>query len=161
MKIRKRLLGFVFVALTPFYVHAQNTVSGIIVELSSGQKVEYRLADNPKLVFDGQTVTLTTDKVRVEYKPTELAKVTPVELEKTTGIEQIETETGAIKLESDFVRLSGFAAGETVRVSSISGSQTAAYQIASDGSLVIPLSSLPSGITVIKVNQQSIKIIRK
>jgi len=119
------------------------------------------LADNPKLVFDGQTVTLTTDKVRVEYKPSELVKVTPVELGSQTGIEQIETETGAIKLESDFVRLSGFAAGETVRVSSISGSQTAAYQIASDGSLVIPLSSLPSGITVIKVNQQSIKIIRK
>ena len=60
--------------------HAQDKVLGIIVELANGQKVEYRLADNPKFVFDGQTIKLTAESVAVEYTPSELAKVTTGEV---------------------------------------------------------------------------------
>ena len=67
------------------YSYAQDKVPGIIVELANGQKVEYRLADNPKFVFDGQTIKLTAESVAVEYTPSELAKVTTGEVEGATG----------------------------------------------------------------------------
>ena len=141
---------------------AQDKVLGIIVELSNGQKVEYRLVDHPKLVFDGQTIKLTADGIEVEYTPAEMAKVTTGEVENVSnGIEERISVQGDIKVEAGFVRLSGFAAGDAVTVYSISGVQMAIYQVESDGSLVIPISSLPSGISIINTNKQSIKITRR
>ena len=54
-----------------------------------------------------------------------------------------------------------FKAGEPVRVYSVGGNLVATHYVESDGSLVIPISSLPSGISIIKTNQQTIKITRK
>ena len=58
MKI-KSLLVFGLLILGGLYNYAQDKVPGIIVELTNGQKIEYRLSDTPKFVFDGQTITLT------------------------------------------------------------------------------------------------------
>lgn len=144
-----------------FYSYAQDKVPGIIVELANGQKVEYRLADNPKFVFDGQTIKLTAEGVAVEYTPSELVKVTTGEIEGATGIEELETQSGDIKVEAGFARLSGFIAGEAVRIYSIGGTLVATHHIGSDGSLLIPISTLPSGISIIKTNLQTIKITRR
>lgn len=138
--------------------YAQDKVPGITVELTTGEKVEYRLMDNPKLMFDGQTITLTADGVSVEYLPFELAKVTPSEVKGiSSGIDELIPQTGNINVESGFVRLSGFKDGETVRVYSVGGTLISNYKTL-NGSLVIPISMLPSGITIIKINQQKIKI---
>ena len=162
MKRKKKfLMLFGLLSMGGINGYAQDKVPGIIVELSSGAKVEYRLADNPKFVFDGQTITLTADGVKVEYTPSELAKVTTGEVENATGIEELRSQQVDIKVEDGFVRLKGFSAGEAVHVYSVSGTQMASYQISSDGSLVIPVSALPSGISIIKTNQQTIKITRK
>ncbi len=162
MKRKKKfLMLFSFLLVGGVNGYAQDKVPGIIVELANGQKVEYRLADNPKFVFDGQTITLTADGVQVEYTPSELAKVMTGDVEGATGIVETEKQSGDIKVEDGFVRLKGFSAGEAVHVYSVSGTQMASYQISSDGSLVIPVSALPSGISIIKTNQQTIKITRK
>ena len=160
MKIRS-LLVLGLLALGGLYSYAQDKVPGIIVELANGQKVEYRLADNPKFVFDGQTIKLTAEGVAVEYTPSELAKVTTGEVENATGIEELRSQQVDIKVEAGFVRLNGFGAGEEVRVYSVGGNLVATHYVESDGSLVIPISSLPSGISIIKTNQQTIKITRK
>ena len=162
MKRKKKfllLLGLISMGVINGY--AQDKVPGIIVELADGQKVEYKLSDNPKFVFDGQTITLTADGVKVEYIPSELAKVMTGEVEGTTGIEEMETQSGDIKVEAGFARLSGFTAGEAVRVYSIGGNLVTTRYIESDGSLVIPISTLPSGISIIKTNQQTIKITKR
>lgn len=157
----KSLLVLGLLTLGGLCSYAQDKVPGIIVELANGQKVEYKLSDNPKFVFDGQTITLTADGVKVEYIPSELAKVMTGEVEGTTGIEEMETQSGDIKVEAGFARLSGFTAGEAVRVYSIGGSLVTTRYIESDGSLVIPISTLPSGISIIKTNQQTIKITKR
>ena len=157
----KSLLVLGLLTLGGLCSYAQDKVPGIIVELANGQKVEYRLADNPKFVFDGQTITLTADGVQVEYTPSELAKVTTGDVENATGIEELRSQQGDIKVEAGFVRLNGFGAGEAVRVYSVGGNLMGTHYVESDGSLVIPIFSLPSGISIIKTNQQTIKITRK
>ena len=161
MSLKKITVVSVLFAMGSIFSFAQDKVPGIIVELSSGTKVEYRLSNNPKFVFDGQTITLTADGVKVEYTPSELAKVTTGEVENATGIEELRSQQGDIKVEAGFVRLNGFGAGEAVRVYSVGGNLVATHYVESDGSLVIPISSLPSGISIIKTNQQTIKITRK
>lgn len=161
MSLKKITVVSVLFAMGSIFSFAQDKVPGIIVELSSGTKVEYRLSNNPKFVFDGQTITLTADGVKVEYTPSELAKVTTGEVENATGIEELRSQQVDIKVEAGFVRLNGFGAGEAVRVYSVGGNLVATHYVESDGSLVIPISSLPSGISIIKTNQQTIKITRK
>ena len=161
MSLKKITVVSVLFAMGSIFSFAQDKVPGIIVELSSGTKVEYRLSNNPKFVFDGQTITLTADGVKVEYTPSELAKVTTGEVENATGIEELRSQQVDIKVEAGFVRLNGFGAGEEVRVYSVGGNLVATHYVESDGSLVIPISSLPSGISIIKTNQQTIKITRK
>ena len=151
-----------FLIMGSFKVQAQDMVPGIIVELANGQKIEYRIADKPKMVFDGSKITLTAEGVTVEYTPTELLKVTTGEVKNTgTDIKEMVIQSGNIKVNEGFVRLSGFAVGESVNVYSVSGILKTSYQISSDGPLVIPISSLPLGISIIKVNNQSVKITRK
>ena len=157
----KSLLVLGLLTLGGLCSYAQDKVPGIIVELANGQKVEYRLADNPKFVFDGQTIKLTAEGVAVEYTPSELVKVTTGEVENATGIEELRSQQGDIKVEEGFVTLNGFGAGEAVRVYSVGGNLMGIHYVESDGSLVIPIFSLPFGISIIKANQQTIKITRK
>lgn len=153
---------FEFLALGSSLGYAQDKVPGIIVELANGEKIEYRLTDNPKMEFDGQTITLTADGVHVEYSPLQLLKVRTGDVQSDgSGIAELASQEGEIMLDAGFVRLSGFKAGETVCVYSLSGLLTASYQISSDGSLMLPVPSLPSGISIIKVNQQTIKITKR
>ena len=84
MSLKKITVVSVLFAMGSIFSFAQDKVPGIIVELANGQKVEYRLADNPKFVFDVQTITLTADGVKVEYTPSELAKVMTGEVEDAT-----------------------------------------------------------------------------
>ena len=142
--------------------YSQEKVQGIIVELTSGEKMEYQLADHPKMVYDGQTVKLTTDGVSLSYTPSEIAKVTTGEVDdESSGIEELKSFTGEININSGFVRLSGFQSNESVRIYSMDGTIRATYYTHSDGSLVVPLSSLQSGISVIRVNKETIKISRR
>ena len=154
------LLSLLFV-LGKMNSFAQDKVKGIIVELSSGKKMEFRLDDHPKLVFDGQTIKLTADGVQVEYAPLDLMKLTMGQVSNvSSGIEEHTSAQNDIKVEAGFVRLNGFKEGDSIAVYSSNGAKLAEYRIGFNGSLVIPISSLPTGISVIKTNKQFIKILR-
>ena len=160
--IKYSLLVLTFLIVGGFKVQAQDMVPGIIVELANGQKIEYRISDKPKMVFDGSKITLTTEGVIVEYMPTELLKVTTGEVKNTgTDIKELGITSGDIEVSASFVRLSGFPGGEPVNIYSVSGILYASHQTSADGTLLISIFSLPLGISIIKVNNQSVKITRK
>ena len=162
MKQQKiKLLLLQLLALSSLHIYAQDKVPGIIVELTSGKKVEYRLSEAPKLVFDGKTITLTTDYVKVEYVPSEIVKVTTGNVSISSGIDELKVRQETIKLDAGYINLIGFAKGETVRIYSLDGVLITTYRISEEGSLFIPISSLPSGISIIKANQQTIKITKQ
>ena len=161
-ELKKLLVVFYFLSFGSLYVNAQDKVPGIIVELKDGKKVEFRLVDKPKMVFDGTKIVLTAEGVNLEYTPAELLKVTTGEVENvSSGIEELNAEQGDIQVNSGFVRLSGFTSGEPVRVYSVSGVLKSSYATSSDGSLTISISDLPSGISIIKTKKQSIKITKQ
>lgn len=160
-QLKKILLLFQLLVISGLHVSAQEKVPGIIIELVSGKKVEYRLSEAPKLAFDGKTITLTTDYVKVEYTPSEIAKVKTGIVSVSSGIDELKATQGTIKLDSGFIRLTGFAKGDAVRIYTLDGVLTTSYHISEEGSLVIPISSLPSGISIIKANQQTIKITKQ
>ena len=160
--MKKRLLLFMLSAVMWGPSLAADKVPGAIIELSSGKTVEIALTDNPKMTFDGTTVKLTAVNVNVEYTPTEIAKVIISEVESSvSGINSMEASQATMTVDGGFVRLSGFAVNETVKVYTLNGVQTDSFQTDVNGSLAISISSLPHGISIIKANQQTIKITRK
>ena len=161
MKLKLFLLLFLSVLGIP-KSFAQDKVLGIIVELKSGQKVEFRLVDNPRFVHNGNTVVLSAVGVEIEYTPTDLLKVTTAMVDDiSSGVDVVSSSEESIKVEGGLVRLCGFTPNDAVDVYSLSGMLITNYHINSDGSLVIPISSLPKDVSIIKANKQSIKITRR
>jgi hypothetical protein len=153
--------GFLLFMLFSAMTTLAEKVSGVIVELSSGGTLEIAMAYNPKIFFDGKVIKLTATDVNVEYTPSEIKKVRIAEVDGIgTGINASENLSGSIQVEEGFVRLTGFAANEAVEVFSISGVMTAAFRTSANGSCTIDLRSLPSGVSIVKVQKQSIKITR-
>ena len=165
-QLHKQFLAFIFLALWCIPGHAESEkVLGVIVELTSGEKIEYQLSKHPKLVFDGQTITLTATNINVEYTVADFAKVTTGMVDYvediSEGISELSNQQGTINVASGFVRFSGFAAGETIRIYSTTGVLQDAKQTDADGTLVLSVANLPQGISIIKINKQSIKITKK
>ena len=159
--MRKTILVLFLFILGQARTFSQDKVKGVIVELNSGKKMEFRLDDHPKFVFDGQIVKLTADGVQVEFAPLDLMKLTMGQVPNvSSGIEKHTSTQNDIKVEAGFIRLNGFNASDVVTVHSSNGVKMAEYRVWSDGSFVIPISSLPSGMSIITTNKQSIKVIR-
>lgn len=141
---------------------AKDKVEAVVIELSSGEKVEYRLVDHPKIQYDGENITLTADGVHVEFSPLKLAKISLCEVEYiSSGIIESKVNTGDMIVEEGLIRMRGFLPSEGVDLYTVSGILLSTYHILPDGTLIIPLSALPKGITVIKTNRQHIKISRQ
>lgn len=151
------LLFMLFSAMTAL----AEKVPGWVVELSSGGTLEIAMANNPKFFFDGKVIKLTATDMNVEYTPAEVNKVRIAEVDGMgTGINASGNPSGSIQVDEGFVRLTGFAANEAVEIFSLSGVMAAAFKTGANGSCTIDLRSLPSGISIVKVQKQSIKITR-
>ncbi len=158
----KNLLILLICIFTGFVdIFASGKVSGIIIDLSNGEKVECVLSDNPKMFFDGTTITITAANLKLSLTPSDIKKVSMGDVDDTSGIADAVSNSSTIEAKDGFVRLSGFVSGEEIKVYSASGAQYASYNVSSDGSLIIPTSSLPNGVSIIKSNKQSIKITKK
>jgi hypothetical protein len=149
------LLGFITAK-----ADAQGTVKGIVIETAGGQRTEYALTETPKLTYDGNTVTLTTTKVSVDYTASNILKVMLTDIS-STGINDVESSLGNILLSNDEVRMSGLAADESVTLYNVNGMLLSSWKATSMGELTISLSDLSRGVYIIKANHQSFKVTRK
>ena len=140
--------------------HAQSTVKGVVIETAGGQRTEYALTEAPRLTYDGNTVTLTTTKVSVDYTTSNILKVMLTDIS-STGINDVESSLGNILLSNDEVRMSGLAADESVTLYNTNGMLLSTWKATSTGELTINLSDLSRGIYIIKTNHQSFKVTRK
>lgn len=143
-------------------IQAAEKMPGVIVELSSGGTIEIALTNNPKMVFDGKKIKITSTKDNAEYDPSDILKVKVGEIDATdTGINIIQDERGQIKKEGGFVRLTGFPANEAIPVFSINGVRIDTFRTDTNGSCTIDLRNLRLGVSIIKTRNESIKITRQ
>lgn len=153
------LLLMLFISVN---IQAADKVLGVIVELLSGGTIEIALENNPKMVFDGKKVKITSPKDNAEYEPSDILKVKVGEVDAAdTGIIGIQDEKGQIKTEGGLVRLTGFPANEAISVFSINGVLVNTFRTDANGSCTIDLRNLQSGISIIKTQNESIKITRQ
>lgn len=131
----------------------------VVVETTDGERMEYLLSDNPRIVHRNAMVELTTNTVSVEFPSSNVSKVYLSTT--TTAVEKIKAAEGEIRMYQDVIVMKGFGANEPVILYGTDGSQLWQQSTDGNGQLVVSLNSLSKGIYIIKTNHQSFKIIRK
>ena len=131
----------------------------VVVETTEGERMEYLLSDNPRIIHRNAMVVLTSNTVNVEFPSSMVSKVY---LSTTsTAVENIKSTKGEIRMYQDVIVMKGFGVNEPVSLYRTDGSQLWQQSTDGDGQLVVSLNSLSQGIYIFKTNHQSFKIIRK
>ena len=131
----------------------------VVVETTDGERMEYLLSDNPRIVHRNSMVELTSNTVSVEFPSSNVSKVYLSTT--TTAVEKIKAAEGEIRMFQDVIVMKNFGANEPVALFGIDGSQLWQQLTDGNGQLVVSLNTLSQGIYIFKTNHQSFKIIRK
>lgn len=131
----------------------------VVVETKDGERMEYLLSDNPRIVHRNAMVELTSNTVSVEFPSSNVSKVYLSTT--TTAVEKIKAAEGEIRMCQDVIVMQGFGANEPVALYGTDGSLLWQQTTDANGQLVVSLHTLSQGIYIFKTNHQSFKIIRK
>ncbi len=132
----------------------------VVLETTFGERMICQFSENPKLVHNDKTVTLTTTRVTITYQASEITKVY-IDGDSSSGISGTSVEKGKLTLSDDAIYLSGLSASEQVRVYTTNGKLISSHKTTENGDLILSLSNLPKGLYIIKTKNQSFKITRK
>lgn len=156
--MKKLLLIFMLLLpLTP-NVLANDKVQGIIIELRSGERLEFMLSDNPKFFYEGENIIFKTNKIELKYRPNDIYKIKMEKVSDTSSIREVDAKEAIIQINSSFIRINTVKPSELVNVFSTSGVKIVSYKTSDSGNLEIPINTIPKGIHLIKVGNQSIKV---
>lgn len=137
----------------------------VVVEQTDGSKTEYLLKSEPRIAFDGETVTLTTSDETVLLKVENVSRAyvkAPVKPQPNeVGIAEASKTAERVILTADGLSLSGLQPGSAVDVYTADGRQLKAVKAAADGTASLNLGNSRSGMIIVKTNNQSFKLIRK
>ena len=154
----KRLSSICFLLLLSFPILADNTNNCVVLETMYGEKMEFDLSSNPRLIQKQDTVILTSDDTKVQLLIMDIKKLY-FSSSNDDGIKRIAGKAeGRIELRHGCVYLSDFKPGEQIGIYNLAGHQIIRTVITSDGTVIIPFSAIPKGVTIIKSNKQSFKI---
>ena len=131
----------------------------VVVEMKSGERMEYLLSSSPIITpKDGETIRITTTNTSIDLQ---IEKIVKIYLSSSTDIKETKIPDGRISRNKECIEFSDFGAFENVILYNTDGRLLMRRQTNSSGHLSLSLQDLPNGIYVIKTKHQSIKITRK
>lgn len=141
--------------------YSQDAKLGVIVELSYGGTAEIGFSENPKISYKGDVVLITSDNYELSYGLSEISKIRIGEVSNDTRINSNEAESFDLEKDNDFVRIRGLTSTDVVNVYNSSGYRITSYKAESYDSVIIPLETMPQGIIIITVRNESIKLLKR
>lgn len=132
----------------------------VVLETSFGERMICHFSENPKVVHNDKTLTLTTTRVTITYQASEVTKVY-IDGDSSSGISGTPVEKGKPMLSEDAIYMSGLSVSEQVRVYTTKGKLISSHLASNYGNLTISLNNLSKGLYIINTKSQSFKITRK
>lgn len=150
------ILTIVLLLLTAGIVTAKATDS-IILWRSNGEKITINFSERPKLTFGKGEIKITTNNHEVAYPAEEVLRCT---YESTSSnIEHINAgTTPTLSFAGNNVIISGLSAASPVAVYNTAGQMLCSQQADSSGKTQVDITSLPSGVYIIKTSVGNFKI---
>lgn len=131
----------------------------------SGEQIVYSFVERPKVTQTGESLIVNTANTVIEYAKTDVWKFTLADLSVDVGIggidEILKDKVGEISQQGNTLILSGFNADSDVRVFTVSGQVVKADRINDDGTLIIDMSQLNTGIYIVSTECITYKIIKR
>lgn len=132
--------------------------TALVVMQKTGGSVYYSFNDNPKVMFSGENMIISTSKSVVEYPIANLFSFSFDDM--ANGVLDIKSNGANIKMTDDMLVVTGISANEVVSVYDAKGAKVSSAK-AENGTISISLGNLPNGVYVVKSKNVSYKIVRK
>ena len=137
-------------------ISAEDAVSSLLIKLNNGQTVTIQLDQLPVVVFDKEKLQIATTEAQFEYAYADVAGFDFDE--KTTGIDQLNAnQTRLRSLGNGEWAIDG---GGSISIFDLTGKRYDANVRNVGGSAIISLSSMPAGVYVVRMSNQSFKIVK-
>lgn len=132
--------------------------TALVVMQKSGGSMYYSFNDNPKAMFSGDNLIISTSKTVVEYPIANLFSFSFDEM--ANGVLDINTNGANVKLTDNMIVVTGLANNEIVSIVDAKGVKVASAK-AENCVATISLGNLPNGVYMVKSKKVSYKIVRK
>ena len=140
-------------------VLAQSGDKALVIHLDNEKSVTYLLKDTPLLLFEGDSIVVEANKIISKFNKSVLKNITYENIDKTS-LKKIDSSKISIIYEDDCIRVrSPF--GEHISLYTIDGQQVYNKKNQPNGENVILLNSFPTGVYVLKIGNETSKIIIK
>ena len=160
MRKKNRLLMMAILYLTSS-AYAVSRVETVVLYTLDGKKAIYSLDERPKVEYFDDCVVLSTSSTLVEYSLANLHKLVFEGGHIDTDELIFEEKKENILLEEDLLILSGLDVKDIVVIYTLTGLKQQSYPVVGNGTVYVPLSSLPYGTYIIKANSMTFKLLKK
>lgn len=131
--------------------------TALVVELRDGSCASFLLAEQPKITFEGEMMSIVSSKTDMEFVRSEVKKYRFVD--SVASIAEVEDASQAT-FDGNTLIVSGLSDETVVTVYTLSG-LSVKKSTPSSGVCTISLESLPSALYIVNYNNTTIKILKK
>ena len=163
MRITNILLLMLILLFSTLSVNAQNENGvwrkTIIVTTLDGTTMEYFIDTNTKVKIEKPNLVIETDGVVLNYELEKMAQARYGRKFQPTGISNINAESQPFKLEDETIFFDHLPENTLIEVFTVDGKQVLSRRCSSNAQ--ISLNTLIDGVYLVKVNQNTYKIIKR
>lgn len=129
----------------------------LVITAKDGTESRYRLRSQPRVTVEKPYLVVKGDGIDVSFELAQMMRMHYEEDPTPTGIDTVNEQKATTDKEQETILLNNLPAGTMVSIYTLDGKQV--YSRAADGNtLSLPLSSLKSGVYVVKANGLTYKI---
>lgn len=144
----KRVLLSMFVLLCHIVVFAEG--SALLVTLSDGTTAGYLLSEKPIVTFGESTLQIKSSEASTEYNRADVKHFTFVDAE-VLGIAPLSKGSTVFEFKNNTVRMDG----APIIIYTVNG------ELVKKGIGTVSIEDQPTGVYIIKMNNQSIKVVKR
>lgn len=158
-KKRLTLILTVLLSVLPVSLFA-DTVTSLVVVKKDKTTATFELATKPQVTFEGTDLKIIDEGNATTFIP--LADIVRYyfETHDASGITEIKSDGTTIDYQDGVLVLSGLKSGTSAQVFSTDGRMVQTLTANYNGTFRLSLSSLPTGVYVVKVNDTTYKILK-
>lgn len=154
----RKVVLLLFFSLLSGLIYAQDEVA-LRLSMRDGSSVSFYLNEKPKMTFVADSVKIVSSASQAKVKRSDVLDI-KFGTEETNSIEDV-CEKETVEIGSEFIKVENMRPDGVVNVYSVDGRVVVSGKVDGNGSAVIWLHSIPSGIYLLNYNDITIKFIRR
>lgn len=157
--MKRYIIAVVALVLSAAAMMAQTVEHSLVVNKKSGETVEYKFKNDPKVSFVEQDMVITTGTDNVHHPIADLQNLT---FSKTVGLDNVTDKKADIivTFTGETIIFEGLDEGMVLAIFSLDGKKLADGRADSDGRATVAISDLEAGVYVASSPIHSFKFVK-